>query len=181
MSGSEGRAYAVVGVPSTEAYKRLNKVMKALRSNLGGPKFDPHLTITGPINLTREDAIKKFREACKGLKAYPAHSQAISAGDSYWQSIFVLLHSTAQLVEVSDHFNAHFGYDPPTQYKPHISLLYGHLTDEEKHEAVEEAKKLDDTIDNMCFTIDCLQLYSLTIGDETLKSWVKVAEYHLTT
>ena len=98
MSGSEGRAYAVVGVPSTEAYKRLNKVMKALRSNLGGPKFDPHLTITGPINLTREDAIKKFREACKGLKAYPAHSQAISAGDSYWQSIFVLLHSTAQVI-----------------------------------------------------------------------------------
>lgn len=64
---------------------------------------------------------------------------------------------------------------------PHISLLYAHLTEEEKQEAVEEVKELDDTINTMSFTIDGLELDKLTLGDETLKSWVKVAEYKLDT
>lgn len=59
-----------------------------------------------------------------------------------------------------------------------MSLLYADFTDEEKHEALAEAKKLDDTIDTMSFAIDRLELY-ITPSDKTLKSWVKVEEYVL--
>ncbi|KNA16025.1 hypothetical protein SOVF_092910 [Spinacia oleracea] len=176
-SDEEG-AYAVWATPSKDALKRIKKLMSGLRSKFGGPKFDPHLTVIGPINLKGKDALDKFRAACHGLKAYPAQVKDVSTGDSFWQSVFLRLDATPQVVGISEHFDAHFGYDRSTPYLPHMSLLYADFTDEEKHEALAEAKKLDDTIDTMSFAIDRLELY-ITPSDKTLKSWVKVEEYVL--
>lgn len=90
-------SYAVSAIPSKDANMRLKKLMKGLRSKFGGPKFDPHLTIVGPLSLTREDALLKFKEACQGLKAYPAQAKAVSAGNSFWQTVYVLLEPTPQV------------------------------------------------------------------------------------
>uniref|UniRef100_A0A803NDD8 RNA ligase/cyclic nucleotide phosphodiesterase family protein n=1 Tax=Chenopodium quinoa TaxID=63459 RepID=A0A803NDD8_CHEQI len=128
-SGDEEGAYAVWATPSKDAKIRLKKLMSGLRSKFGGPKFDPHLTVVGPISLTGKMQQRNFGQLAGA-------------------------------------------------YLPHMSLLYGDLTDEEKNEAIDEAKTLDDTIDSMSFAIDRLELY-ITPDDKTLKSWIKVEEYVL--
>ncbi|XP_021764214.1 cyclic phosphodiesterase-like [Chenopodium quinoa] len=177
-SGDEEGAYAVWATPSKDAKIRLKKLMSGLRSKFGGPKFDPHLTVVGPISLTGKDATEKFRAACRGLKVYPAQAQEISTGNSFWQSVYLRLDATPEVLGISSHFDEHFGNTRTTPYLPHMSLLYGDLTDEEKNEAIDEAKTLDDTIDSMSFAIDRLELY-ITPDDKTLKSWIKVEEYVL--
>jgi hypothetical protein len=63
---------------------------------------------------------------------------------------------------------------------PHLSLLYGDLTDEEKQKAQERANILDDSLSGLSFQISKLALYKTDTEDKTLKSWEKIAECTLT-
>lgn len=65
----------------------------------------------------------------------------------------------------------------PAAYMPHLSLLYGDLTEEEKKKAQEKANILDDTISGLSFPVTRLALYKTDTEDKTLKSWEKIAEY----
>ncbi|TXG47741.1 hypothetical protein EZV62_027035 [Acer yangbiense] len=143
--------YSVWAIPPEDVGARLKKIMEGLKSDFGGPHFEPHVTVVGAINLTAEDAAEKFKSACEGLK----------------------------VVEASAHCCAHFGYSNSTPYMPHLSLLYADLTDDEKKKAQEKINALDDNIDKLSFPITCLALWKTDTGDKTLKSWEKVVECNL--
>uniref|UniRef100_A0A803MVC6 Cyclic phosphodiesterase n=1 Tax=Chenopodium quinoa TaxID=63459 RepID=A0A803MVC6_CHEQI len=66
--------YSVWGLPSEDVKQRVKNVMNTLRSEFNGPDFDPHVTVVGAITLNPEDAVDKFKSACKGLKAFTAHA-----------------------------------------------------------------------------------------------------------
>ncbi|KAI9198346.1 hypothetical protein LWI28_014367 [Acer negundo] len=164
--------YSVWAVPPEEVGARLKKLMEGLRSDFGGPHFEPHVTVVGAINLTAEDAAEKFKSACEGLKAYNISVDRVAAGT-------LLLHPNAEAVETSAHCCGHFGYCNSRPYMPHLSLLYADLMDDEKIKAQEKANALDDSIDKLSFPITRLALWKTDPGDKTLKSWEKVAECNL--
>lgn len=58
---------------------------------------------------------------------------------------------------------------------PHLSLLYGHLTDEEKQKAKEKVLALDGGIVGLRFTMRHLVLCKCN-DDMTQQTWEKVAE-----
>ena len=64
-------------------------------------------------------------------------------------------------------------------YMPHLSLLYGDLTEEEKKTALEKACALDDSIGGLSFQISRLALYKTETEDTSCKSWEKVEEFEL--
>ncbi|KAK9706867.1 hypothetical protein RND81_07G157300 [Saponaria officinalis] len=172
--------FAIWAVPSEDVKDRIEIINRALREEFGGPKLDPHLTVVGMTSLTRADALKRFNAACRGLKAYPAHTKGVSIGSSFWQCVYVLLDTNPEVMEASAHCRKHFGYtsDMNTPYMPHMSLLYANLTNEEKQKALEKANALDDQFGDLGFTIDRLELW-ITDANETLSSWEKVDEFHL--
>ncbi|CAN1160613.1 Cyclic phosphodiesterase [Linum perenne] len=53
---------------------------------------------------------------------------------------------------------------PSEAYMPHLSLLYGDLTEEEKSAAQEKAVQLHDNINNLSFLIGRLELWKTDIG-----------------
>ncbi|KAL6215766.1 hypothetical protein ACLB2K_015194 [Fragaria x ananassa] len=63
--------------------------------------------------------------------------------------------------------------------RPHLSLLYGNLTGEERRKAQEKVTILDESITSMSFPITRLALYKTDYRDKRLKSWEKIAEYTL--
>lgn len=67
----------------------------------------------------------------------------------------------------------------PVAYMPHLSLLYGDLTEDEKKKAQERANALDDSIGSLSFPITRLALYKTDTEDKSLKSWEKIAECSL--
>lgn len=173
------RVYSVWGIPSEDVRPRLKKLMSALRSEFGGPEFEPHVTVVGAIELTEDDAVKKFRAACDGVSAYSADAEKVASGTFFYQCVFLLLHPTPQVVDASSHCTKHFGYQSSTPYMPHLSLLYQNLTEEEKKRAVEKANALDESIGTLSFQISSLALYETDTQDKTLKSWKKVADCSL--
>lgn len=62
---------------------------------------------------------------------------------------------------------------------PHLSLLYGNLTDEERKRALEKVKELDDSIASLKFTISRVVLYKTHNEARDQHSWEKIMEYNL--
>ena len=62
---------------------------------------------------------------------------------------------------------------------PHVSLLYGDLTDEEEEEARKKVDELDKDICGLEFEISELALYRTDTTDKSLESWELVEVCHL--
>ncbi|KAE7996335.1 hypothetical protein FH972_001066 [Carpinus fangiana] len=65
----EKHVYSVWALPPDDVAARLKKLMESLRSEFGGPHFEPHITVVKAISLTPDDALRRFRSACEGVKA----------------------------------------------------------------------------------------------------------------
>ncbi|KAL8144260.1 hypothetical protein V2J09_017292 [Rumex salicifolius] len=166
--------YSVWGLPPDDVSQRAKKLMSGLRSEYGGPDFDPHVTVLGAISLTEADAINKFRSAVDGLKAYPATVERISTGTFYYQCVFLLLKPSPEIVDASSHCCGHFGFTNSTPYMPHMSLLYADLSEEEKKAAQEKANALDDSISGLSFPITRVSVESYNNGAESDQSVTEI-------
>ncbi|XP_043702787.1 cyclic phosphodiesterase [Telopea speciosissima] len=183
MEGSgiaeEQNVYSVWALPPEDVSQRLKAVMKDLGSEFRGPEFEPHITVVGAIRLTKADALQKFNSACLGLKSYTAQVDSVATGTFFYQCVFLLLHTTPEVMSTGEHCTSHFGYKSSTPYMPHLSILYGDLSDEEKKKAQEKAKLLDEKISSLSFQVSRLALYKTDTEDKSLKSWERVAECSL--
>ncbi|KAK7359168.1 hypothetical protein VNO77_01116 [Canavalia gladiata] len=168
--------YSVWAIPPEEVSGRFTKLMTALRSEFGGPQFEPHITVVGAIKLTADDALNKLRLACEGLKPFHVTVDRVATGTFFYQCVYLLLHPEPPLLQTNAHCTTHFGYTASTPYMPHLSLLYGDLTEEEKQKAEERANVVDGTLGGFSFQINRLALYKTDTEDKTLKSWEKIAE-----
>lgn len=92
--------YSVWALPQEDLRPRLKKLMGELRSEFGGPEFEPHVTAVGAISLTESDARDKFAKACEGLKAYTAKVEKVATGTFFYQCVFLLLHPTAEVISM---------------------------------------------------------------------------------
>ncbi|GAB4827126.1 hypothetical protein Ancab_034013 [Ancistrocladus abbreviatus] len=171
--------FSVWALPPDDVRNRVKKLMDGLRSEFGGPEFEPHVTVVGAINLTEDDAVHKFRSACDGLKVYTANVQSVSTGTFFYQCVFLLLQTSPEVLETSAHCCGHFGYQNSSSYMPHLSLIYGDISNEVKKKAQEKALILDESISSLSFPITRLALYKTDVGDKTTKSWEKIAECKL--
>ncbi|XP_044461225.1 cyclic phosphodiesterase-like [Mangifera indica] len=171
--------YSVWAAPPEDVIPRMKKLMEGLRSEFGGPQFEPHMTLVGLVSLTKDDALAKFKEACDGVKAYTCGVDRVATGTFFYQCVYLLIHPTTEVVEASAKSSSIFGFKSSTPYMPHISLLYGDLTDEEKKKAQEKAYALDESIGGLTFPITRLQLWKTPTSDNTLKSWEKIVEFNL--
>ncbi|KAD3068843.1 hypothetical protein E3N88_36723 [Mikania micrantha] len=171
--------YSVWAIPPDDVSERVKKLMVGLRSEFGGPEFEPHVTVVGAISLTEDEARDKLKKACEGLKSYNATVEKVATGTFFYQCVFLLLNPTTEVMETGAHCWSHFGYRSSTPYMPHLSILYADLTEEEKKRAQEKANALDEGIKSIKFRIARLALYKTDTQDKTLKSWEKVTEVRL--
>lgn len=95
---AQKHVYSVWAVPPEDVADRLKKLMDGLRSEFGGPQFQPHVTVVGAIRLTEQDALEKFRSACDGLKAYTATVDRVATGIFFYQCVYLLLHPTPEVI-----------------------------------------------------------------------------------
>ena len=59
-------------------------------------------------------------------------------------------------------------------YMPHLSLLYGDLTEEEKEKARKRVEELDAGLVGLAFKVSSIGLFKTDTEDKSLKSWEKI-------
>ncbi|KAB2621647.1 cyclic phosphodiesterase-like [Pyrus ussuriensis x Pyrus communis] len=137
--------------------------MGGLRAEFGGPQIEPHIPLEGSLLLTCEAALANRSDLC--LRAFVAKVDSVVTRVSYYHPV--------ALMETGVDFNL---WNPPL---PQMSLLYGHLTEEERKKAQEKVYILDESITGLSFPVTHIVLYQTNYKDKTLRSWEKIAEYRL--
>ncbi|KAF5207077.1 cyclic phosphodiesterase-like, partial [Thalictrum thalictroides] len=83
------------------------------------------------------------------------------------------------VLETAAHCSKYFGDDIPNEYMLHVSLLFGDFTDEVKQRIIEKAEAFYPNLTSLSFQTSQLALWRTNTDDQTLETWVKVAEYDL--
>lgn len=174
--------YSVWAMPPPERREEFVKLMNDLRSEFGGPSFEPHVTVVGVQRLTKSQACANLEAACRAVAPYTCRLNQVARGTHFYQCVYILVQPTPEVMQANVLAKRCFGLstNPLESYMPHMSLLYGDLPDDEKEKAKVKAQaKFDDLIRNTEFQVSSLCLYSTDTEDKSLTSWHKVAECDL--
>ncbi|KAM5560887.1 hypothetical protein ABKV19_021829 [Rosa sericea] len=172
-------SYSVWAIPSDDVSLRIKKVMEGLRTEFGGPEINPHIAVVGSICMKYEDMLNKFRSLQSiVISSYKAKVNQVVTRSSYFQCVSLLIDSSSEELSLATGVcAAEFNFW--NDVRPHLSLLYGYLTEEERKKAEEKVCILDESISSLSFSVTRLALYKIDYKDISLKSWQKIVEYPL--
>ncbi|PQP96124.1 cyclic phosphodiesterase-like [Prunus yedoensis var. nudiflora] len=176
QSKDERQTYSVWAIPTDDVSCRIKKLMEGLRAEFGGPEIEPHIALAGSIRLSPDNMLKKFEALEDPIQGYIPKVEAVITRRSYYQCVCILFQRPyyKKMYDILSNTSGHFDISNPDL--PHLALLYGNLTEEERKRAKEKVSILDESITDLSFPIASVALYKTSYQDKTLKSWEKIAE-----
>lgn len=130
---SENASYALWIMPEGTAYALTNSYITQLSKRYNLPKFEPHVTVLGRIHSPDTSAL---RDLAQNLLPFRIRlSSQPEYLDEYFRCLFLKAHETAELMETYAQVSQRFGSEGGP-YFPHLSLAYGDLSLETKHEMI---------------------------------------------
>ncbi len=130
----ENLGYALWWVPAEPGATGLGRTLSLLAERFSGPKFEPHVTLLSgfPDFDSALDTAERIsrRIAPIGLKA-----NGLAEGAEYFRSLYMTFEENAALQSARTHAMMLSGVSDAETYVPHLSLLYGVLTNAERHAA----------------------------------------------
>ncbi|XP_050384350.1 cyclic phosphodiesterase-like [Argentina anserina] len=161
--------WAAWAIPPDNICKRVKKVMEALREEFGGPEIKPHITVAGSCLFTRSDAIERFTHACGSVNPIVYQVDQLETSKFYFQCVSLVFKTEDEFTRETGIFASRMHCSSANM--PHLSLIFGDYTDEEKKRAEEIVKSVDEELCTMIFTVTRMQLYKINFEDKTQKSW----------
>lgn len=117
------KGYSIWLVPGDENYKLLFDLIVSLSKKYPSPGFEPHITLIGGIDLPEGKAVVKTYKIASQLKQFSITLDQIGYQNFYFRSLYLQGKVSSQKV---------FGVKDTSPYFPHLSLLYGNISEFEK-------------------------------------------------
>lgn len=123
--------YSLWITPSGEVKDILQKIINKLSSSYNGPIFEPHMTLLGNIKTNKDQMIENARKLSSMLRQFSLSFSEVSFSTTYFQSVFIRVRSTSSLMNANMKAKEIYK-DENTVFMPHISVLYGDHSMEER-------------------------------------------------
>ena len=157
------------------------------------PTFDPHVTLAGGFVGTEAQAKEKSAAIVASLASAfgPLRCDAmeVRVGTRYHQCVYLRMVPTEQLANAHALAARAFGLEPGNgwgaPYMPHLSLVYGRLTETERECAARDAATAvlgDDETNaraSASFAAAEVSLWRTDVEDLSCESWSRVERYPL--
>lgn len=111
--------------PENELYQEIESIIRKYSTAHKTPFFPPHLTIHGVVDSTDTKVIETTQGAVKNIQPFELELGDVEFSNTYFQSIFVRVKTSAKLLSAHMAISQGFGITEPKTYMPHISLVYG--------------------------------------------------------
>ncbi len=109
------------------ARARLRDLIAGLASRLGGPAFEPHVTLLPGLAGPEGELRPRAAELAQGLAAFPVRLTRVGGRDEYFRCLYVEADGGAALAETFGRACRLLGHFPREPFFPHLSLAYGRL------------------------------------------------------
>jgi hypothetical protein len=117
-------------VPEGEAQAVLARLIATLAARLGTPSFAPHVTLLAGLALPPGEVVR--RAGALGLDPLVLALRAPEGRSEPFRCLYVPVVPTLRLLHTEAMARSAFGVQDEGPYEPHLSLVYGHLEEDEK-------------------------------------------------
>lgn len=124
--------YALWLVPDDAGTLQLHTVIRQLADRYTTPVFTPHMTLLGWVKGEEAELVAQLETLAAKLAPIEARLTGFAGAPYYFRCFFAPIESSPELRQAVDEASHTFGANAGTDFKPHLSLLYGQLDREEK-------------------------------------------------
>lgn len=153
--------YSIWLLPKNDDSKHLKDIMDALASKYGGPAFSPHITAFGDIEADPKIIEKTVKQCIKDINQFNVQKSTIEFSEYIFKAAYIDLKMNTSLQTINERLDNALSSYAHYVFKPHLSLLYRVLNDQERKNILNNMKIKDE------FMIDRISVVSITkkVGD----------------
>jgi 2'-5' RNA ligase len=157
-------------IPQASQHKKYNQITKSLSTDYNSPDIDVHVTILGPLEAQEKDLINKVKSIAKRFERIEVEILGMNYTNTVTQCVFAQIKMSPKLLTLYKELELNLQYTNKSPFFPHMSLLYGDFSPEEK-----------ENISGQIKTDNKLLLDKLVIFREgpLPSDWFQVAEFEL--
>ena len=139
MSGESGKStrsplsYSIWLMPSGNEKNQLKARIQSLGSNFEGPLFEPHVTLVGGFLGKEKELLKKIETISKRISPFKLFFDGVAYLNEFFRSLFLIVKFNPQLIAARKIACTELDWEDE-DYLPHLSLIYGHFTENQKAE-----------------------------------------------
>lgn len=100
--------------------------------------FEAHVTVLGNVSENISSTLEQIHSYIEALMPIPVINPRIHTGESFFKAAYIEFDETEQLTELNTLLSRTFQMNDA--FNPHISLAYGHLSNDQKQRIVDSVK-----------------------------------------
>lgn len=158
-------------MPQKEIADTFQEIVQNLSETYGTPAFEPHVTLVSGLSDNDDRLVKKIDVFARGKPKYSVTTKGIDYIHGFFTALILNIQNTPEIDQLNTQAREHlkpFGQGP---YHPHLSLLYGDITSQEKERIIAGLNLAGQAI-----TLDKLKL---VCGHLDVEQWRVVGEWSL--
>jgi 2'-5' RNA ligase len=161
--------YDIFLVPEATQYKMYAKIIESFSKRYKTPSF-PHITLLGMLEGEEQELLSKTDKIVKPFKSMEVGIFGMNFTNTVNQCVFAQIKMSSELLTLYNELATNLHYSRKAPFFPHMSLVYGDLSTEEKSNIASQTKV------GKTLILDRLLIYR----DGPLASdWAQVAEFKL--
>lgn len=128
----ESVSYSLWLEPTGSVAYKLQERIKKLSQKFGTPPFTPHVTLLGRLNSSKTELIPLTNTLASSVKPFELKLTKAGYLNTFYQALFIHVQQNPQLKELRNNACRLFDCTDREKYMPHLSLLYGELSQNQK-------------------------------------------------
>jgi len=158
-------------LPQKEVQAIFRNIIQNLSQTYDTPVFEPHVTLVSGLSGDENLLIKKIDSFTRNKKAIAVTLNDIDYTHGFFNALFIKIHNTPEIDQLNKQTRNYLRPFDQGHYHPHLSLLYGNITKEEKKHII---SKLN--ISSKKIILDKLNLVR---GNADVTQWRNIKEWSL--
>ncbi|GJP56808.1 hypothetical protein CLOM_g15854 [Closterium sp. NIES-68] len=196
-SSAKVHQYSIWAMPDEGSafHASASAAISNLSTRFGCTAFEPHVTVIGAFGETEglndREVVRRMEQLGKSLKPYDIHVMELASGRLFFQCVYLKMLPSNEVLHVHDKAVEVMGMDRDASaaYMPHLSLIYGDLSDDQKQEAKAAVGKAfpsllpptpTSSLPSPAFHVASLALYRTEPTDLTMSTWERIGVFPLT-
>jgi len=158
-------------MPQKETFDEFQTIIQDLSKTYGTPHFEPHVTLISGLSGNKDLLIEKIDALVLGKHKFSVTIKDIDYIRGIFTSLLLNVQNTPEIDQLNAQARQHltpFGQGP---YHPHLSLIYGNITSQERKHIIADLNCVGQTI--------LLNKLRLVVGHSDVSQWRVIKEWSL--
>lgn len=163
-------------VPAKNDDVYLRDIINNLGKEYGSPTFNPHLTLFPGINIKLNTLKSAINDIFTNVKPFKIKKIKIDQSEAFFKTVFIEFELDEKLKNLYLALTEKINNRDVATFKPHISLMYKIMPEEEKLKIIEKLELKDE------FLIDKIVVNAPRFGDKdflNIENWRELYEKKL--